>query len=913
MSWSGAQPWHSRYLWLQLQALGFQDAPPPAGKTLNPATLGVHMFDKPNRDAFYVVAYFLFSRLDPPRCKETFRYCWPPMDKKRDAEFRKLCCEWLRSISDECGSDFPQVVASLFLSPGGPKFIFLMFSFAKYVVLQQIRRVADDDFIFDSLSTKPKDIYTAVARNKVAQKHFFQIVQKEDAVVQEYKRKAQLLTKQIRDLRSESASLQSQLLKMEEKHDRCQTPDESIQRVRSMWASIMEIMTSLKKEKEIVDLVISGHVDQYTLDGTDASVNIPRLLVNTIANEIDNLQIENIYEAGKLNLISLVQLLNQSLKLLIQERRQVDTIGLQLDLQYLEVKTKFEKEVMSKQRKMRYKIRHDHLVSVNKSIFDQQQAWESKWKKELGHSPFNAIKHSELGFETSVAHLLFEPAEKDALKSSVFCQYPPSFSDLDVRTSLKSRPEPITITPSRRIFSVAQLTPGKSPRRLPETELGFETSVAHLLLEPAEKDALKSSVFCQYPPSFSDLDVRTSLKRRPEPITITPSRRIFSVAQLTPGKSPRRLPETGNHGGTPKHKPNTRRCEDVREQVRQQLAGQVVAEILDESRNTASEKGITIEDIIGALSSDPFLTKKQIPRTPENLISDIRNSWREAIQCEDLSDLQKKSFHLEVVPTESPDELTSLHTKQSLNEIKTVEHRVLPQEHHIQPRILEIVADAQLADKDKLPSSFSQVNDSERSTLSWDSSQWMGICDGSDSQEVIEFSITHKTPQEEHACRSLNTFKRIEIEKTGEKENNHNRDDYLMDSKALTNMVGRPDKMEIQAIRNRLEELKRNMKKVSLEVEDLYQSPDRKFMKRRSVSCASLQGIQKRETFSPVESKLTLDLDYLEKTPPRSLVERKHKIPPLSTILTFDESFTSIEHEDLPVIELQEDDPDDFL
>ncbi|KAJ1083069.1 hypothetical protein NDU88_003229 [Pleurodeles waltl] len=642
MSWSGAQPWHSQYLWLQLQALGFQDAPPPAGKTLNPATLGVHMFDKPNRDAFYVVAYFLFSRLDPPRCKETFRYCWPPMDKKRDAEFRKLCC----------------------------------------------------------------------------------------------------------------------------------------------------------------------NDDQYTLDGTDASVNIPRLLVNTIANEIDNLQIENIYEAGKLNLISLVQLLNQSLKLLIQERRQVDTIGLQLDLQYLEVKTKFEKEVMSKQRKMRYKIRHDHLVSVNKSIFDQQQAWESKWKKELGNSPFNAIKHSELGFETSVAHLLFEPAEKDALKSSVFCQYPPSFSDLDVRTSLKSRPEPITITPSRRIFSVAQLTPGKSPRRLPEM---------------------------------------------------------------------------------------------------------VVAEILDESRNTASEKGITMEDIIGALSSDPFLTKKQIPRTPENLISDIRNSWREAIQCEDLSDFQKKPFHLEVVPTKSPDELTSLHTKQSLNEIETVEHRVLPQEHHIQPRILEIVADAQLADKDKLPSSFCQVNDSERSTLSWDSSQWMGICDGSDSQEVIEFSITHKTPQEEHARRSLNTFKRIEIEKTGEKENNHNRDDYLMDSKALTNMVGRPDKMEIQAIRNRLEKLKRNMKKVSLEVVDLYHSPDRKFMKRRSVTCASLQGIQKRETFSPVESELTLDLDYLERTPPRSLVERKHKIPPLSTILTFDESFTSIEHEDLPVIELQEDDPDDFL
>lgn len=794
------------------------------------------MFDKPNRDAFYMVAYFLFSRLDPPRCKEAFRYCWPPMDKKRDAEFRKVCCEWLRSISDECGSDFPQVVASLFLSPGGPKFIFLMFNFAQYVVLQQIKKVADEDFLFDSLSTKPKDIYTAVARNKVAHIQFFQIVQKEDAVIQEYKRKAQLLTKQIRDLRSESASLQSQLLKMEEKHDGCQNPNESIQRVRSMWASIMEIMTSLKKEKEIVDLVITGHIDQYTLDGTDASVNIPRLLVKTIANEIDNLQIENIYEAGKLNFISLVQLLNQSLKLLIKERRQVDTIGLQLDLQYLEVKTKFEKEVLSKERKLRYKIRHNHLMSVNKSIQDQQQAWESKWKKELGKSPFHAIKRSELGFESSVAHLLFEPAEKDAVKSSLSCQYPPSFSDLDVRTSLKSRPEPSTITPSRRIFSVAQLTPGKSPRR---------------------------------------------------PL------------------------ETGSRGGTPKLTPSAKRCEDIREQVRQQLADQVVAEILDES-HTASEKGMTMEDIIGALSSDPFLTKKQIPRTPENLISDIRNSWREAIQCEDISDLQKKPFQLEVVPKESSDELASFHNKQSLNENKTVENRGLLQDHQVQPRILEDVANAQIAGKDKLRSSFSQVYDSKSSTLSWDSSQWMGICDGSDSREGIEFGFIHKTPQEEHARVSLNTLKSLEIEKTGEKGNNHNRDNYLMDNIALTNKVGRPDKMEIQAIRNRLEELKRNMKKTSLEVEDLYQSPDRKFMKRRSVSCASLQGMQKMETFSPVESKLTLDLDYLERTP-RSLSERKPTIPPLSAILTFDESFTSIEHEDLPMIELQDDEPDDFL
>ena len=38
----------------------------------------------------------------------------------------------------ECGSSFPQVVGSLFLSPGGPKFIHLMYHFARFVAIKYI-------------------------------------------------------------------------------------------------------------------------------------------------------------------------------------------------------------------------------------------------------------------------------------------------------------------------------------------------------------------------------------------------------------------------------------------------------------------------------------------------------------------------------------------------------------------------------------------------------------------------------------------------------------------------------------------------------------------------------------------------------------------------------------------------------
>ncbi|XP_073398846.1 HAUS augmin-like complex subunit 6 [Dendrobates tinctorius] len=69
------QPWQKEHLWLSLQALGFEAGAEAAaaGRTLSHVTFGVNMFDKPNKDAFYVVFHFLFARLDSARCKEAFK------------------------------------------------------------------------------------------------------------------------------------------------------------------------------------------------------------------------------------------------------------------------------------------------------------------------------------------------------------------------------------------------------------------------------------------------------------------------------------------------------------------------------------------------------------------------------------------------------------------------------------------------------------------------------------------------------------------------------------------------------------------------------------------------------------------------------------------------------------------------
>lgn len=249
------------------------------------AHLGENMFDKLNRDAFYIVSYFLFQTLDETLAKEVFRDCWPPFNQKHDTEFRKHCCEWLREISAECGSGFPQVVGSLFLSPGGPKFIHLMYHFARYVAIKYIKTKSNDALRFaETFNAKPQDMHTCLARCHVARNRFLQILQREHYVIQKYQENAHLSIKQVRNLRSECVVLQNQIKRMDPCDDQSNI-QEKIQKVRSLWTSVNETLMFLEKEREVVSSVFSL-VNQCALDGTNVAVNIPRLLLDRIEEQI---------------------------------------------------------------------------------------------------------------------------------------------------------------------------------------------------------------------------------------------------------------------------------------------------------------------------------------------------------------------------------------------------------------------------------------------------------------------------------------------------------------------------------------------------------------------------------------------------------------------------------------------------
>lgn len=56
-------------------------------------------------------------------------------------------------------------------------------------------------------------------------------------------------------------------------------------KVRSLWTSVNETLMVLEKEREVVSSLFS-FVNQYALDGASISVNIPRLLLDRLEEQI---------------------------------------------------------------------------------------------------------------------------------------------------------------------------------------------------------------------------------------------------------------------------------------------------------------------------------------------------------------------------------------------------------------------------------------------------------------------------------------------------------------------------------------------------------------------------------------------------------------------------------------------------
>ncbi|NXN75817.1 HAUS6 protein, partial [Himantopus himantopus] len=163
---------------------------------------------------------------------------------------------------------------------------------------------------------------------------------------------------------------------------------ERIQKVRSMWTRIMEIFTSLKKEREVVDYVLEGCGGRYVLDGDNVVFTVPQLLAYRVENDVHQHWRGNVYEAEKLNFLTVIQLLNEALRTLRDELHQSELTS---QLMYIKDIRVGYTEKLQKLDKSCLILDRRHYVPVSGSVSTELEHWAVKWKTFLGLCPLHLM------------------------------------------------------------------------------------------------------------------------------------------------------------------------------------------------------------------------------------------------------------------------------------------------------------------------------------------------------------------------------------------------------------------------------------------------------------------------------------------------------------------------------------------
>ncbi|KAL2294537.1 hypothetical protein Nmel_008274 [Mimus melanotis] len=597
--------WESDHLWLCLLALGFRPELHYGVK------LGRGMFAKPNSRAFCVVARFLFTKLDKRRARLVFRQSG--LRRLPSPRFRKHCWIWLREISKQEEIGLPRITPSALICPGGAKFVHMIYRFARYVMIENMKKLPVGTGIrfAEAVMWRPKDMYIAAARHRVAYNKLLQILQRENLIFEEYREKTQILIREIQRTKSEYQVVQKQFCRMKQNDRNKNDTAERIQKVRSMWRLTVEMLTSLKKEKEIVDSVLEDCVNPCILDGTDVVLKIPELLTYTVESNKYGLCIGNLYEDGKLNFLTVIQLLNEALMILRDEHCPCELKTLQR-IEDLVISYKNVLQEWNTKRKQQ------HCEPNLQSTSRDQEIWESKWKTILGQCPLNLISRYDLQLLKASSLQSFSSSDED--EDGVFCQ---SFSD--------------------NYDSCHEECRGKND--------GTLENMNDTALVPSRCDIPSPFLRCSSVPSSSEASENGNLLIENNLHTCVGNKKPAPPKILKNGKeefSTSEMEENAGENVTQAKSPVKK--DYLLEKARDELAEEIAKSVF-ESPDSGEEKGMAFDDLISSLSFNPFLTRKQIPRTPENLLTEIRSSWRKAIQTEGSLELELSST--EVVTEES--------------------------------------------------------------------------------------------------------------------------------------------------------------------------------------------------------------------------------------------------------------------
>ncbi|XP_069026454.1 HAUS augmin-like complex subunit 6 [Embiotoca jacksoni] len=598
---------NGKYLWFTLLGLGFHPdiATSIAGKAsihVKHVNVGPNMFDKPNKDAFYIVIHFLLEKLNPTRFHETYRHCWSAVNHKADAEFRKVTCAWLREIMDETANAGSKVLASLFLSPGGPKFISLMLHLATHVMLQEMKTFTADDSWVPEAAAKPASTSDIAAKRlDLIRVRFLKAAVDQDRFLHEYQRRAQLLVKSMRDIKADGAKYDELLTKCRSSGSTQDgaLPVEKIKKVRALWSAVDEMLSTIKEEQNAVESVMKGDVDQYILNGTDRVLKVPRCLLDRIEQLPHQLSSGNVYEAGQLNLLCVMELMNHALQLLREEQCRVSHAPKPaINPQHLQDKCRQMARMLQDLHLIRQKISKEEIPEVRNAIRELEADWDKKWMDTLRVMPLMSFLNEDpaLGFLSPMAPLSFEPAAEASYRSSVFSQYPAKLLE---EKSAESKSQEDVHPSYSNVTSPYPATVERTQSPVVTTEASQTNTSLHWLFDTHSPLSAPP-----VPPPQASARKTTHVHRK-----VAPTRTKTLILDME--------------------------CDN--------LADQFADAVTTTTPSEGRVKGLDLEGLLGTLQRDPFSTKKQLPRTPECLIMDVKSSWRKAVKEDEARKIRQSA------------------------------------------------------------------------------------------------------------------------------------------------------------------------------------------------------------------------------------------------------------------------------
>ncbi|KAG8521337.1 HAUS augmin-like complex subunit 6 [Galemys pyrenaicus] len=246
--------------------------------------------------------------------------------------------------------------------------------------------------------------------------------------------------------------------------------------------------------------------------------------------------------------------------------------------------------------------------------------------------------------------LSFDPASEEAYAKSILLQYPASLPDTPKQHNQENDCRRVSDT----VETVHDLVNSPASFLLQQTSSLDGNNVA--LLEKVHDSSGTSSE--NQPVTnihellhiylLQDMEMRTPREKSETLAKKTPK---FEVNDSVSSNITTDLDSSAFVGPLPA------KISDPFEKEQDHLVEEVARAVLSDSPQLSDGKAVKLEDLIDCLASNPFLTRKQIPRTPEKLISEIRSSWRKAVEMEDnrsSEPIQMDTEHREVLPEPLP-------------------------------------------------------------------------------------------------------------------------------------------------------------------------------------------------------------------------------------------------------------------